>query len=680
MKKIFSKKTLSAFLAAIMVLAMIPMGMISAVAETRTLPTVPDGATVIDSAAKWNELAGTITSGNVVLTADIDFSDVTPKTLFAEFSGVFYGNGKTIKNATIEATALIATALKGGTIQDVTIDNCVLETTEGSSAIIAGASSTSATTISYCTVSDCTVTAGAQSGIILGAANKSTTISNCTVTGTTTITGMGANAAIVGKVNNGCYTLKITDCTIGENVTVASEDCSNDYACGLGLVIGNAGTSAAGVQTSVTVTGCEAYGKINYTGSSTPYVGGLIGSYYCNGNNNAKLNISGNAVSGTIVVGTTTTATNAIAGGVIGYFNTSITGNVIAENTVSTNIISHNRVGGVIGEFASTTGCLDISKCIFTGSLSVPNAVNGNTSMGGILGYFATASSTSNINITRCEITETATISNKANYDGARGTGGIVGRLGDGTNDMNFTMNISDCLVRGSISRMYNSSYKINTAGVIGNLNSKSATVNVSNVIISANINGGTASSLGTNGSIICTKTAGTLNVKSCAATMGEESGVSKINSDNLDKFYAKDSNGYIVGVMGSLVGTMMAQVSNVVDDAYIIRFVMPAMVDTMTDVTMTVKVKNGDAEVHTYEIPCTMWDKLTGYDGRTGFTEYTPATYGAKKLLAGAILNVPTGTAYSFEISTTFTVSGVEITSTTYGASVTTAGALVTE
>ena len=106
----------------------------------------------------------------------------------------------------------------------------------------------------------------------------------------------------------------------------------------------------------------------------------------------------------------------------------------------------------------------------------------------------------------------------------------------------------------------------------------------------------------------------------------------------------------------------------------------MPAMVDTMTDVTMTVKVKNGDTEVHTYEIPCTMWDKLTGYDGRTGFTEYTPVTYGAKKLLAGAILNVPTGTAYSFEISTTFTVSGVEITSTTYGASVTTAGALVTE
>ena len=324
--------------------------------------------------------------------------------------------------------------------------------------------------------------------------------------------------------------------------------------------------------------------------------------------------------------------------------------------------------GGLVGLMTKEARVL-ANKCNVTGSITATRNV------GGIIGGFEDAERTYNNAMTvirNCYVDATLISTHSSGR-----AGGIVGLWGYTSNYTFGSITIDSCYCGGT--------YKVGNAltrvgAVAGGL--RKCTAVISNTVI--DISGLTylLCSYGhQNGTYTVTNVYSTSNsAESKLFDQGTINGTVTVDAEKAAALVAKDSNGNVIGCMSGLVGTMKAQVSNVVDGKYIIRFVMPAMVDTMTDVTMTVKVKNGDTEVHTYEIPCTMWDKLTGYDGRTGFTEYTPVTYGAKKLLAGAILNVPTGTAYSFEISTTFTVSGVEITSTTYGASVTTAGALVTE
>lgn len=366
----------------------------------------------------------------------------------------------------------------------------------------------------------------------------------------------------------------------------------------------------------------------------------------------------------------------------------------IAEANVS--------IGGVLGSM-SCNGGIQIEKINFQGELKNTVESGGAMATGGIVGEsrFSVSDNAETSFISKCHVN--ATLIHRSNSGRASGIAGFWGR-NSSSSGFSTDLVVEDCYLQGIYS-VYKSAERGRTGAVLGECRLASgATVTLKNIVSDAALDQYTAiqgtveadntkcTSAGYLISYGNTNT--TYNVINCVSTVAATTGKPAVHLNDsisaiMDKTSAQisslvsyDANGYINGVAGNFgfVGTMKAQVSNVVDGKYIIRFVMPAMVDTMTNVTMTVKVKNGDTEVHTYEIPCTMWDKLTGYDGRTGFTEYTPATYGAKKLLAGAILNVPTGTAYSFEISTTFTVSGVEITSTTYGASVTTAGALVTE
>ena len=711
MKKIFSKKTLSAFLAAIMVLAMIPMGMISAVAETRTLPTVPDGATVIDSAAKWNELAGTITEGDVVLTANIDFEEIPAETLFVNFTGTFNGNGNTISGTSVDGNNLIATALEDGTITNVTIDGFTITGTANNASLVAGSVKGEAV-ISYITANNCTVNAASynDSGILIGTATEfigtinncnliscdgsfsvssagilgsvssgSTdfTISNCSVsadsTNTSTIKGSGSIGAIIGKINGG-PTVNISNCNITNNVKVEYNGTQLDYETGNGLILGQAGTSTSG-SIGLTIQNCTVEGEIdaNITNKYS-HVGGMVG-----------------------MLGQ--------ADGYTAKFN---------NNTVNATVKAlRGNIGGIIGSFyiVGTTGAFNIDRCNVAGSIS--DYVDNSWSGGGVAGIvgcvWAKANATSVNSITNCNVT--ATIASTSSKSGL-GTAGIVGSYGmkafednnTGNTWMKTTLNVNNCYIGSEISKYSNakSAAGNGVGGVVGFCCANGTTINVSDVIFNASFPKNTGTDATGAGLILSASWAASslsVNTRNCysinARNMYSSIKNIKVNgsSVNIEKgaSYSDDTlkiitaeqatalvsknNGYINGVAGGLVGTMKAQVSNVVDGKYIIRFVMPAYTENMSGITMTIKVKNGDTEVHTYEIPCTMWDKLTGYDGRTGFTEYTPSTYGAKKLLAGAIVGVPTDANYTFEISTTFTVNDVEITSTAYGAQVTVNG-----
>ena len=268
---------------------------------------------------------------------------------------------------------------------------------------------------------------------------------------------------------------------------------------------------------------------------------------------------------------------------------------------------------------------------------------------------------------------------------------------------MKTTLNVNNCYIGSEISRYYNSVAGNGVGGVVGFCCANGTTINVSDVIFNASFpkNTGTgaglilsaswsASDLSVNTRNCYSINAGNMyssikNIKVNGSSVNTDAGASysddtlKIITEEQATALVSKNNGYINGVAGGLVGTMEAQVSNVVDGKYIIRFVMPAYTENMYSITMTIKVKgSADTAAGEYTINCDMWDYLTNTpdnEVRKGFDTYTPAQFGAKKLLAGAILNVPTDDNYKFEISTTFTVNGVEITSTAYGAQVTVNG-----
>ena len=368
------------------------------------------------------------------------------------------------------------------------------------------------------------------------------------------------------------------------------------------------------------------------------------------------------------------------------------------------------KIGGLVGSMICTGG-IEIEKCNVTASLWFTKDAGGSYSIGGLIGdnRGTTNGVASTSKIKDCFVN--VSISNRSLYGYS---GGLIGTWGKETkNAEDASIAILNCYVKGEIA----SRAVGHSAALIGDCRPKgndngSVTVSIENIVadvileqrLTIDADGNYAEGSATNlNNTTCTAEGYMLGytngskaiftMKNCATTISAESEAIPVahrnaltdckeglTSAQIASLVSYDAEGYVNGVMGSLVGTMKAQVSNVLDDAYIIRFVMPAMTADMTDVKMTISVTSGETQIHTYEIDCTMWDSLTGYNGRTGFTTYTPDQYGAEKLLAGAIVGVPTGTDYDFAITATFTVNGVEITSTTYGASVNAAGELVAE
>ena len=360
--------------------------------------------------------------------------------------------------------------------------------------------------------------------------------------------------------------------------------------------------------------------------------------------------------------------------------------NIKIENiTISSGSGQYGWCGGMVGKMYQYALISAINCNVTTGTTG---SISSGREAGGILALLTNEACLYN-NATNmfknCYVDANITTNN-----GSGRIGGIVGAWGRSSSNGVGKLLIDSCYAAGTYSN--NDVENDRTAGIVGAW--RKSTTTISNVVINvANLECAVCSYGDTNGKATLTLK----NIYYTSTNRGnasdgrkifqngtgytEGSADTKIESADVSTL-VKMENGFIKGVAGTYgyVGDMEAQVSNVVDGKYIIRFVMPAMTADMTDVKMTIVVKNGEEIIHTYEIDCTMWDYLTGYNGRTGFDTYTPDQYGAEKLLAGAIVGVPTGAAYNFEISTTFTVNGVEIISTAYGASVTAQGALVTE
>ena len=253
----------------------------------------PTEELVIDSVAKWNEIAASeedYSNYKVLLGADLDFEGATISPLFkVAFGGIFDGQGYTIKNVgTTDAPspyALIAYKLGAATIKNVTFENIVLNGT-GVLGMISGSMvlpENGTALIENIKVLGCTVTGGAATGSLLGTVND--TDANCTLT--------------------------IRSVTIDENTKVTGGATTG----GLAGEIANVGTlNIFNVYTKATVTGL----------SDDHYVGGLVGE------------------------------TNSTGNGIINIINFYNGGNLVSTNNAEK--VNSAGVGGVLGRFTGSAG------------------------------------------------------------------------------------------------------------------------------------------------------------------------------------------------------------------------------------------------------------------------------------------------------------------------------------
>lgn len=387
--------------------------------------------------------------------------------------------------------------------------------------------------------------------------------------------------------------------------------------------------------------------------------------------------------------------------------------NVIGDHAIKINTVDMENVkiivdavnisiGGVIGSM-SCNGGVQISKVNFNGELRNTQESGGAMATGGIVGEsrFAVSDSAATSVISKCHVN--AVIVNRSQSGRAAGIAGFWGRGTDGNYSTDIL--IEDCYLQGMYS-VYKGSERGRTGAVIGECRlASSGSVTINNVVSDAVLDqysaiGGTVAPDNTkctsagywvsyslaNISYKVTNCATTVTADKPAIHSQDSIGTIKgLTSAQIAELVAFDGNGYIAGVMGSIGDAKYAQTTGnaglAAGDTYIIRFVAPILksIDE-NSATMTIVVKSGDTVVKTFtKSACTMYTELAGH--KNGITETYTAGEGqyadVVAFAAVAIMDVPVGAEYSYEVSLDFSIDGVQINGATFGATASSVGVL---
>ncbi len=604
MKKLNFKKIVSAFLATVMLLAMIPVGAIVATAATENTDYVlGDNTITIMTVEGWNYVAANqsdYAAYTIKLGNDIDFKG-SPTSLFKSttFTGTFdgnsktiYGNGGTSSRPYIPNTdvALIAATIDGATIKNVTIDGIGVKPADDANAysiVVAEATGSDVTFTNISLKNQCylqasTLTASKAVGFILGKSSVNVTVENITI----------ANTTMWNSAGTAIYA---------------------------GGVVGHMDTSGRSTFSDIKISDGL---KINTRG----YIGAVVG--YSQG---------------------------------AGYFNID---NVRVEGELknrANNEGSTTGIGGVIGAKRSATKAAGDSY-VKNAYIDV-NMYSGDkySYCGGIIGtWYKDEDTSANLTIENCYV--------GGKYSAAKGgafvdnvIGGVVGKFGS----KNSEFTVKNVVVSVAWNQTWVDKPEEQGMTTVTTKAADVTTATANNWVVAVSWpSGGTKTKA--------------MNLYTTLAN--NNSGATVISVANIATLVKTDSNGFITGVADSFVmGKMHAQVSDVVEGEYIIRFVIPVLELTdVDDIKMNIEVEGAGEDTLTTTINCTLYDRLTGYEGREKLTTYEPADYNAEKFLAGAITDVPDGTAYTFKITATYTLGGIAVTSTTYAANVDAGGNLV--
>lgn len=356
---------------------------------------------------------GTNFAGKTInITSDIDLNRKSwiPLGTSKNFAGILDGNGHTIRNLTITATAPqyhgLFAITSGCTIQNLTIDTLNDSNSQMSGAFVGYAMRTTIknchvknanfnTTQYYCgglvgvstrylKAYDCSFTNGSirasyYAGGIVGPQqnDEGSEIKHCVVDlgETGIISGKYYVGGIVGQVNRikQCRAI-YEDCTIYGNIT------ANGYIYGVGGIIGMDSTGTSSYN--LTIKNCVSFANINATSSSNHdsiSIGGIIG--YMNGTN---FNLSSSYVDildycdyyGNISVHGSGTF---IVGGIAG-FSSGIIKNCANFGTINCPDVYNAFVGGI-------TGCTQRNNVNVFNSYNKGNVSTNSGSAGTLSGY-----------------------------------------------------------------------------------------------------------------------------------------------------------------------------------------------------------------------------------------------------------------------------------------------------
>ncbi len=221
------RKLFAAFLACTMLLSLIPLMAVSAepllTADADVIGTL-DGADLTLAGLKQ------VSSGKVVLTADIVVSEWTP---ISAFSGTLDGGGHSVTGLN---AALFQTL--SGTVENLTVTGTVHDTPESSESV--------------------------KRGLLANTASKGTVVKSCTVNGSLTVI-YTTQYVYIGGFFGMAGGVTMTDCVNNSNVSFSSEQ--TFYGGGL---IGN-------LVGDLTASGCVNTGSVTANTSKTNLIGGLVG-------------------------------------------------------------------------------------------------------------------------------------------------------------------------------------------------------------------------------------------------------------------------------------------------------------------------------------------------------------------------------------------------------------------
>ena len=378
------------------------------------------------------------------------------------FTGNFIGNGNTISNLKITASASYAGLfghVKDGNISDLTISNP--------------------------TISNSGSYTGAICGTIVGAStSKLATITNCQVVGGT-IKSTASNSYLGGVVGTAGNFSRIEDCTNSAVITsrnytggiagsagsyAALVDCENTAdISGRSYTGGICGTSVFANYNADNIVNCENSGNVT-AGDAYSYVGGIVGNLQTAGNVTSCVN-TGNVKGGNYVGG--------IAGYLLGSNDYSYIGtisNCINDSTVKAlNTSDYSYAGGICGRMGVFTKVKTSSN---SGNVTGPMNY-----VGGIAG-----SSYASNDIKQNTITLST---NSAVVTGADFVGGICGR--DTLTTVSYNNNGGNVMATDG-----------DVCGGISGCNKE-------NSVLMYNINTGTVESASGKASGICAENAGTV-------------------------------------------------------------------------------------------------------------------------------------------------------------------------
>lgn len=199
-----------------------------------------------------------------------------------------------------------------------------------------------------------------------------------------------------------------------------------------------------------TVTVSNVYSNVNFGGTVTTIVGGIVGQKEGAG----SLVIENCEYAGTI------SYTGAQHAGILAYITAGE--NVTVKNcTVKSDLGSGNEVGGIVGSVKALNGALTIEGCSYSGT------INAAQKSGGILGYPATCKG--GLTIKNCKVYADITVTTMS--------GGIVGYI-----DKGMSVVIDGCDFAGTLSGQRT------TGGIVGTLNTGSKTALVKNCNVTASL------------------------------------------------------------------------------------------------------------------------------------------------------------------------------------------------